>query len=61
MIDKVFHMGAPVLPLDLTDVTHHHVNKGVLYQTEEHKEGAGGHEHVDGLQNRKFLVFSTAM
>ena len=34
------------------DVPHHHVDEGVLYQTEEHKEGAGGHEHVYCLTSR---------
>ena len=30
-------------------IPHHDVDKGVLYEGEEDKEGAGGHEHVDGL------------
>ena len=34
------------------DVPHHHVDEGVLYQTEEHEEGAGGHEHVYCLTSR---------
>ncbi len=35
--------------LPLPDVAHHDVDKGVLYEAQEHEEGAGGHEHVYGL------------
>ena len=38
-----------VLSLNLTNVPHHHIHKGILYEAEEDKQGAGGHEHVDGL------------
>ena len=31
------------------NIPHHDVDKGVLYEGEEDKEGAGGHEHVDCL------------
>ncbi len=33
----------------LPDVAHHDVDEGVLYEAQEHEEGAGGHEHVYGL------------
>ena len=42
--------GVLVLPLNVTDVPHHHVHNGVLDQAEEHEEGARGHEHVDSLE-----------
>ena len=42
--------GVLVLPLDVTDVPHHHVHDCVLNQAEEHEEGARGHEHVDSLE-----------
>jgi len=35
--------------MSLPDVAHHDVDEGVLYEAEEHEEGAGGHEHVYGL------------
>ena len=38
-----------VFSLNLDYVPHHHIDKGILYQAEEDEEGAGGHEHVDGL------------
>ena len=38
-----------VLPFNVTDISHHHIHDGVLYQAEKHEEGAGGHEHVDSL------------
>ena len=31
------------------DVTHHDIDKGVLYEREEDEKGAGGHEHVNCL------------
>ena len=31
------------------NIPHHDVDKGVFYEGEEDKEGAGGHEHVDCL------------
>ena len=31
------------------DIPHHDVDKGVLYEREEDKKCAGGHEHVDCL------------
>jgi len=35
--------------MNLPDVAHHDVDEGVLYEAQEHEEGAGGHEHVYGL------------
>ncbi len=35
--------------MSLPDVAHHDVDEGVLYEAQEHEEGAGGHEHVYGL------------
>jgi hypothetical protein len=32
------------------DVPHHDVDEGVLDETEEHEDGARGHEHVYGLR-----------
>ena len=40
----------------LPDVPHHHVDKGVLNQTEEHEKRAGGHKHVNGLIMEEDLV-----
>ena len=40
-----------VLPLDVTDVTHHDIDDGVLNQAEEHEQGTGGHEHVNRLED----------
>lgn len=34
----------------LPDVPHHHVDKSIFYQTEKHKESAGGHKHVNRLE-----------
>lgn len=34
----------------LPDVSHHHVDESVFYQTQEHEKCAGGHEHVNGLK-----------
>ena len=48
--------GVLVLPLDVADVPHHHVDKGVLNQTEEHEKRAGGHKHVNGLIMEEDLV-----
>jgi hypothetical protein len=31
------------------DVPHHDIDEGVLDETEEHEDGAGGHEHVYSL------------
>ena len=35
----------------LPDIPHHDVDKGVLYEGEEDKKCAGGHEHVDCLDH----------
>ncbi len=35
--------------MSLPDVAHHDIDKGVLDEAQEHEEGAGGHEHVYGL------------
>ena len=48
--------GILVLPLDVTDVPHHHVDDGVLNQAEEHEQGAGRHEHVNGLDTDETLL-----
>jgi hypothetical protein len=34
------------------DVPHHDIDEGVLDEAEEHKEGAGGHEHVYRLEKK---------
>ena len=36
--------------MSVPDVPHHDVDKSIFYQAEEHKEGAGGHEHVNRLE-----------
>ncbi len=41
--------------MSLPDVAHHDIDEGVLYEAEEHEEGAGGHEHVYGLDTRREL------
>ena len=43
--------------LELPDVTHHHVYKSVLDEREEDKKCAGGHEHVNGLNNNELEWF----
>ena len=49
-ISDVGHIGGVlVFPLNVTDISHHHIDNGVLDQAEEHEEGAGWHEHIDGL------------
>ena len=50
--------GILVLSLDVADVPHHHVDDGVLYQAEEHKQGAGGHKHVNGLNTNIIIKLS---
>ena len=40
----------------LPDIPHHDVDKGVLYEGEEDKEGAGGHEHVNCLVGNKIDI-----
>ena len=47
-----------VLPLDVTDVTHHNIDDGVLNQAEEHEQGTGGHEHVNGLNTNIIIKLS---
>ena len=39
-----------VFSFDVGDVAHHHVDEGVLDETQEDEDGARGHEDVDGLQ-----------
>jgi hypothetical protein len=39
--------------MSLPDVAHHDVDEGVLYEAQEHEEGAGGHEHVNGLDTER--------
>ena len=34
----------------LPDVPHHNVDKSIFNQAEKHKEGAGGHKHVNRLE-----------
>ena len=41
-----------VLPLNITDVSHHNIDYGILDQTEEHEQCAGGHKHVNSLEMR---------
>ena len=36
--------------LSLPDVPHHDVDKSILDEAEKHKEGAGGHKHVNRLE-----------
>ena len=38
--------------MSVPDVPHHDVDKSIFYQAEEHKEGAGGHEHVNRLKTK---------
>ena len=38
------------------NIPHHDVDKGVLYEGEEDKEGAGGHEHVDRLVRKHLNI-----
>ena len=51
--DDAPEVGGFVLPLHLADVAHHHVDEGVLDQTQKHENGARRHENVDGLQHGK--------
>ena len=37
-------------------IPHHDVDEGVLYEGEEDKEGAGGHEHVNRLVANKINI-----
>ena len=49
-ISKNFDGPGPCMNVSLPDVTHHDVNKSIFYEAEKHKEGAGGHKHVNRLE-----------
>ena len=44
--------------MSVPDVPHHDVDKSIFYQAEEHKEGAGGHKHVNRLEIEMINLFS---
>ena len=39
----------------LPDITHHNIDKSILYEAEKNEDGAGWHEYVNGLSGSKSI------